>query len=182
MELFAQYKPFFVFLFRFFAVYAGLALAYNAYLHSFDEAAFEVDSFTQSVAVQTKWLTDAFGYATQIKPHPSQASVMFVLNGHYVSRVVEGCNAISVVILFISFVFAFKGNWKRTIMFMVVGTLLIHALNIVRIALLSMALLHYPQYGHVLHGVVFPAFIYGVVFVLWIIWVNKFSLHARKDR
>jgi hypothetical protein len=30
-----------------------------------------------------------------------------------------------------------------------------------------------------LHGVLFPLFIYGVVFILWVIWVSKFSLYAK---
>jgi hypothetical protein len=40
---------------------------------------------------------------------------------------------------------------------------------------------HYPQYQEVLHGVIFPLFIYGVVFILWIVWVNKFSSYAKKS-
>ena len=179
MDAFKQYKPFYIFLFKFFAVYAGLALVYQLYLNSFEAARFEVDGFTQSVARQTKWFTDLVGYETGIRQHPTQESVMFLLDGHYVSRVVEGCNALSVIILFAAFVVAFKGSFKNTVAFIAAGAVVIHLLNVVRIGLLSIALLHYPEYEHVLHGVIFPAVIYGVVFVLWIVWVNKFSSHAR---
>lgn len=181
MDAFKQYTPFFIFLFKFFAAYAGLTLVYQTYLNSFEASRFEIDGFTQSVAAQTKWFTDTLGYVTEIKPHVSQPSVMFLLNGKYVSRVVEGCNALSVIILFAAFIVAFKGNWKKTVVFILAGAILIHILNIVRIGLLSIALLHYPEHEHILHGVIFPAVIYGVVFLLWILWVNKFSSHADKN-
>ena len=181
MDTFKQYKPFFVFLFKFFAVYAGLTLIYQTYLNSFDEPAFEVDDFTEIVAVQVKWFTDAVGYDTQIEPHPTQASVKYILDGTYIARVVEGCNALSVMILFVSFVVAFRGSLKNTVLFIVSGILIIHILNIIRIGLLTMALIRYPQFEHVLHGVIFPAVIYGIVFLLWVIWVNKFSVHAGKN-
>ena len=32
----------------------------------------------------------------------------------------------------------------------------------------------------VLHGTLFPLFIYGVVFVLWILWVTKYSGYVKK--
>ena len=57
---------------------------------------------------------------------------------------------------------------------------LIHILNVLRIALLSLALYYHPDQEPVLHGVVFPLMIYGFVFGLWVIWVNKFSNYAGK--
>jgi exosortase family protein XrtF len=83
-----------------------------------------------------------------------------------------------VIILFISFVIAFTGKFKKTVLFIVFGIVLIHVLNIARIALLCVALYNFPQYEHLLHGVIFPLVIYGVVFLLWVIWVNKYSLYA----
>jgi exosortase family protein XrtF len=55
-------------------------------------------------------------------------------------------------------------------------------LNVIRIALIAIALYHYPEQEHLLHGVVFPLFIYGVVFLLWVIWVNKFSVYATQNK
>jgi exosortase/archaeosortase family protein len=101
-----------------------------------------------------------------------------IYHNKYVSRIIEGCNALSVIILFIAFIIAFSGKLKNTIVFILLGSILIHVLNVGRIALLSIALYHFPQYQHLLHGVVFPLIIYGVVFLLWVIWVNKFSYHA----
>ena len=96
------------------------------------------------------------------------------------ARVIEGCNAVSVMILFAAFVFAFSTQWKKTLLFILFGIVLIHVLNVIRIALLSFALYYYPQYEEILHGTIFPLFIYGVVFVLWILWVTKFSGYVKR--
>lgn len=175
-----QYRPFFVFLLRFFTVYIVLTVAYQFYL-SIEVSAVEPDAITQWVASQTEELLRLIGYTANVRAHGTQPSMMLILNNIYVARIVEGCNAVSVIILFAAFVVAFKGTLKRTILFVLGGTIIIHILNVIRIVLLSMALLRYPQYEHMLHGVVFPLFIYGVVFALWVLWVNKFSEHAVKN-
>ncbi len=155
-----------------------LTIIYQSYLNRFDANAAEVDTFTQLVADQSanvlSW-TDAKSYTM---PHLKEPSVKLIYKGKYISRIIEGCNAISVMILFISFVIAFTGKFKKTILFILFGSILIHILNIGRIALLCVALYHFPQYEHLLHGVIFPLVIYGVVFLLWVIWVNKYSVYA----
>jgi len=85
-----------------------------------------------------------------------------------------------VIILFISFVIAFSGKIKTTLLFILLGSFIIHVLNVFRIALLCILMYYFPKQQHLLHGVVFPLIIYGVVFILWIIWVNKFSKYATK--
>jgi exosortase family protein XrtF len=179
---FRQYRPFFIFLLKFFGVYVGLTVIYEWYLSRFDGVlTFEVDGFTQTVAKQVQWVLQFLHYDCQLLPHEHQASIKLILNNFYVSRVVEGCNALSVMILFGAFIVAFSGKLKHTIGFLLLGSLIIHTLNVLRIALLSIALFYHPEYEHVLHGVVFPLFIYGVVFGLWLIWVNKFSGYASKN-
>lgn len=144
------------------------------------ELIFEVDGITESVAHQVKTLLGWIGYQAVLQPHPGQASIKVILEGQYVSRIVEGCNALSVMILFTSFVIAFSGTFWRTLIFILSGCIVIHLLNVTRIALLSAALLHFPDKEPLLHGVIFPLFIYGVVFGLWITWVSSYSKYATK--
>jgi exosortase family protein XrtF len=107
--------------------------------------------------------------------------IKFFYNQRFIARIIEGCNGVSVIILFISFVIAFSGKIKATILYIMSGSLLIYILNLIRIALLCVLMYHFPEQEHVLHGVVFPLFIYGVVFMLWLIWIRKFSLYAKTN-
>jgi exosortase/archaeosortase family protein len=45
---------------------------------------------------------------------------------------------------------------KNIALYIVSGIILIHILNIIRIALLSLHLYYYPEYEEILHGTIFP--------------------------
>ncbi len=174
-----QYKPFLLFLVKFIFSYLVLTIIYQYYLNQFDIKNNEVDGFTKLVSTQVEQLLLFFNGDANIELHPSQPCYKFFYNGKYVSRIIEGCNALSVIILFISFVIAFSGKLKNTIYFIISGSIIIHVLNITRIALLMVAFYNFPEANFILHDILFPLVIYGVVFILWIIWVNKFSFYAK---
>ncbi len=169
-----------LFLGKFLLTYLLLTFAYESYLSQFDVAKFETDGFTELVAKQTKNLLVFFNCDASIEPNIKESAVNLLYNGKHMARIIEGCNGLSVIILFVAFVVAFSGKIKATIFYILGGCLLIHILNVVRIALLCVLMYYFPKQEHFLHGVVFPLFIYGVVFLLWIIWVNKFSIYATK--
>lgn len=178
-NLLQQYKPFLFFLGKFILSYLVLTVFYQVYLNKFDAKNAEVDTFTQSVAAQSAAVLSWFDSQSYTMPHLTEPTVKLFYKGKYISRIIEGCNAISVIILFIAFVVAFTGKLKNTIFFIAAGVILVHILNIGRIALLCVGLYHFPQYEHLMHGVIFPLVIYGVVFLLWVIWVNKYSFYAK---
>lgn len=144
-------------------------------MHASDESVYYPDYITNKVAKQSAAILDNFGYDTKIIPHTEEASMKLFLNETYLARVIEGCNGFSVIILFIAFIVAFSGKLKTTFLYLLLGSVLIYLVNLLRIVLLSIALYHYPEYREILHTIVFPAIIYGLVFLLWIVWVNRFS-------
>jgi exosortase family protein XrtF len=175
-----QFKPFLLFLGKFLLSYLLLTFLYQFYLNQFDAKAFQVDGFTKIVASQTENLMCAFGCEVFIENNVTETSVNLYYNKKWISRIIEGCNALSVIILFVSFVISFSGKIKQTVLFILLGSFLIHLMNVVRIALLAILIFHYPQYESFLHGVFFPLVIYGFVFLLWVFWVNNFSKYATK--
>ena len=175
-----QYKPFLLFLGKIIFTYLVLTYAYQYYLNQFDIKKYEVDSFTKLVASQVEQVLLFSNCDAHIELHTTEPSYKFFYNGKFVSRIIEGCNALSVIILFISFVIAFSGKIKNTIYFIISGSFIIHILNITRIALLMVAFYNFPKANFILHDILFPLVIYGTVFILWIIWVNKFSFYAKE--
>ncbi|MBN8643173.1 MAG: exosortase family protein XrtF [Flavobacteriales bacterium] len=179
-EYILQYKSFLLFLAKFFITYLVLSFVYQSYLNRFDQKNNEVDGFTISVANQTKTVLSLVDDQSYTMPHLTEPSVKLFYKNKWVARIIEGCNALSVMILFVSFIIAFSGKFKTMLLFILSGLVIIHIFNVLRIALLSMAVYHYNEYQDFLHSVIFPLFIYGVVFVLWVIWVNKYSSYAKK--
>jgi len=182
MSLLQKNRPFFVFLLKFGISYLLLSALYWFYLQQFDAETFEPDGITYVVAKQAKDLAVMLGEDATIERHDKEASYRFLVNGNRAARVVEGCNAVSVMILFAAFVTAFSSTFKRTFLFIIAGLAVIYFLNIVRVALLSLGYYYYPEYRGLLHDIVFPLFIYGVVFLLWILWVQKFSGNAKHTK
>lgn len=176
---FSQHKIFFTFLLKFLLFYIAFISIYKMYLQQYDEKNNELDAFTEMVAFHSVKLMGVFNENVTSQSHQFQPAIQVIYNDVYVARVVEGCNAISVMILFAAFIFAFSGRWHKTILYIFIGIILLHVLNCIRIALLCFSLFHYKQYGSFLHGTIFPLFIYGAVFVLWILWVTKYSGYAK---
>nr|WP_199000493.1 exosortase family protein XrtF [Flavobacterium sp. ASV13] len=172
-----QFKPFLIFISTFFGVYIVLTLFYKLYLDSFGPN--DVDGITNIVGRNVEQLMNVFNCDVKIYKSTVDSWLEVWYNKKYIIRIVEGCNAISVIILFISFIIAFSGKFKTTFIFVLSGTLLIYILNVSRIAMLTVLMFYFPQNGHFLHGTLFPLVIYGLVFLLWVIWVNKFSKYAK---
>jgi len=179
--LFLKYKAVIRFLVLFLGTYLLLSLLYNAYLHFGQSETYYPDPITHLVAKQTSVLTSGFGYQAEITPHPNEASMKLIVNDRYLARIVEGCNALSVIALFAAFIVAFHQRWKPTLLYIFVGGVLIYCANLFRIVLLAIALYEYPQYEEFLHGVVFPAIIYGMVFLLWVLWVRRIPINTQQD-
>jgi len=175
LQLFKKYKSVLRFILIFLGSYFIFSILYNGYLEFFQSQKYYPDFFTHLVAVQSETIIESLGYTSKILPHQQELSMKLFINNVFLARVVEGCNAISVIILFISFVLSFFAKIKTTFLFILAGTVIIYAMNILRIALLAIGIYEYPQHSEFLHSIVFPLVIYGTVFLLWIIWVRIFS-------
>jgi exosortase family protein XrtF len=172
------YKPFLLFLGKFLLSYLLFTIVYEGYLDKFDVKKSEVDGITRLVAKQTKDILLYFDYDAGIIPDSMEPSIKFFYKNIFIARIIEGCNGISVIILFVSFIIAFSGKLKTTVLYILGGSLVLYVLNMLRIAILCVLLYYFPEKEPILHRVFFPLFIYGAVFMLWIIWIRKFSLYA----
>jgi exosortase family protein XrtF len=101
-KYFSSYKPFLIFLASFFFSYVMLAFLYQKYLNSFDVN--EIDSITKTVGINTQQVLLLFVDNALAIESNSNPYVKLFYNKTYVARIIEGCNAISIIILFISFI------------------------------------------------------------------------------
>ena len=172
-ELILKYRSVVQFVFLFLGSYVFLSFCYGTYLKLSSGGAYHPDFVTHWVAKQSSGLISQFGYKTEITADATNAQMVLSMNGDYSVSIIEGCNSISIIILFIAFILSFAQHFKKTFLFIFAGSFLIYVVNVFRIAILVIALYHYPSQEKVLHGVVFPAIIYGMVFLLWMLWIKK---------
>lgn len=164
-------------LLRFLGIWLLLFLLYQWYLNQFSG---NIDGFTKIISDQSAFLLNFTGYETVTKDFPSHETVQFYINGKVATRMVEGCNAVSVMIMFLAFVFAFYKGVK-TFYFAFAGIVLLYILNLFRIYVLNVIVVDFPVLTKHAHDYFFPAIIYGGVVVLWLIWINKFVITDEKN-
>ena len=101
-----KHKNVVIFLIRFFATYFILFALYASYLQQSQqrEGAFKTASLTTMVADQTVVLLDFLDYNSGAYQHKKELSVKLLVKGKYTARVIEGCNSLSIIILFIAFI------------------------------------------------------------------------------
>ncbi|HET7361303.1 MAG TPA: exosortase family protein XrtF, partial [Salinimicrobium sp.] len=156
MKLYKKYKAVIIFILSFLGAYFLLAVLYNWFLEVFSQGSNAPDLLTKLVARQSQALISTFGYEVRVFQDANFPVMNLWVNSQFVSRIIEGCNSASIIILFISFMVAFFGKIKSTILFIFAGSVIIYATNIMRIALLSIGIYELPHYAHFLHKIVFP--------------------------
>lgn len=87
-------------------------------------------------------------------------------------KIVDGCNGIAAMGLFLGFILAYPGDWKNRISFSVVGIGVIYLVNIFRIITLVVTQQNWPAFFDVTHDYSTTAIFYIVIFLLWMVWVN----------
>lgn len=85
---------------------------------------------------------------------------------------VDGCTGISAIGLFIGFIIAYPGKWVPRLSFIVIGIGVIYLVNIIRIAVLAVTQVQWPEFFGFTHDYSTTAIFYLVIFALWIIWAN----------
>jgi len=171
--MFQDFKPVLIILARFIIIYLVLLGGYQFYLNFYEGTG--LDPVSKWVAFQSAKVQDFFGYKTILVDQPKLETTWFYVNNRYISRMVEGCNAISVMILFLAFIFAFyKG--KKTFVFTFLGLVFLHIMNVLRISGLNVVIIEHPKYIKIGHDYFFPAIIYGAVVLLWLIWIKFYAL------
>ena len=175
LRLLQKFAPVLRFIFTFLGTYVLLTFIYNFYLKSADSAQYHPDFITHQVALQSGTLVEGLGYDAEVVSGLPEFSMHLMVNTKFVARIIEGCNAMSIIILFLSFMLAFFGKPKPTLLYIFAGIVLIYVTNIARIALIAIGIYEYPQHAHFLHTIAFPLVIYGAVFLLWVLWIRIFA-------
>ena len=176
LSLIKKYRLVLRFIFIFLGSYFLFSSLYNGFLILYDSDRPVPDPLTQLVALQSGTLMQEIGYEkVEVVMHYTGLSMKLMVNDYFLAGIVEGCNSASIIILFASFILAFFGETVSTLLFLLAGSVIIYAINILRIVILAVSIYEYPQYSNIMHSVFFPLAIYGTVFILWLIWVRIYS-------
>lgn len=106
--------------------------------------------------------------------YPIQAfdNTLFFENNGYVA-VVGSCSGLKQFYQWTVLMLLFPGPWKKKLWFIPSGIIIIHIVNIFRIVVLSVVVVHWPQNWDFIHEWILRPFFYVVIFGMWVVWVEK---------
>lgn len=120
-------------------------------------------------------LLDGLGYEARYDLLKGQYRSSVTVNNDSTVYIGDGCSGLELFALFAGFILIMGGPWKQKAWFLPLGLLLILMLNILRIAALAVINHHWPQYLWFNHKYTFVVIVYGVIFILWVWWVRRYS-------
>ena len=172
-------KPEFKFLITFIPLIITWYFTYH-YLYKIDDLLnFNSDlltEFSKILSSQSNFILSIFNFQTSSEIHGDMVVAKII--GYPYSHGVwigEPCNGIKVFGLFAIFILSFRGDLIKKLIFVPLGILIIHILNITRIALLTYISAVNPYILDFNHNITFQLFIYGSMLALWYLWIIKFS-------
>ena len=68
----------------------------------------------------------------------------------------------------------FPGPWKHKLWYIPAGLVIIEWTNVIRICGVLMMQIPWPHSFHLAHDYIFKLFFYFIIFLMWMIWVEKF--------
>jgi len=167
-----EFKPTILFLVKFIGIYVVANLLYGIYVTAYSPGP---DPITSIASRQTAVALGICGWPSTTKDNEKKPTTLLIHEGRSVLAIYEGCNGVNIMIIFVAFLFAFGPIGKPLWIFALAGIVMIHLMNLLRISLLFWVVLYLPDFVYFVHKYLFTAILFVFVFVLWIVWVRKFS-------
>ncbi len=139
-------------------------------------APFEIMS--RHIAAVVYWLVDLF------------RDTAFMTNDYTIhfqsgsgTRIVWGCSGLKQSFIWMCLILTVRGGWKQKLWFIPMGWICCYAFNILRIFLIALFIENHPEWFHFLHDYLFKYLFYGMLFGLWVLFVEKIRkpLPAKED-
>lgn len=152
-----------IFLFKVFCIYLVWYMAYELWIlpNSYIDEPLSKNIASVSAGILTFLGEEVFHYNRVVG-----------LVGTAGGEIVDGCNGIAAIGLFLGFIFAYPGAWMPRVYFSIFGIAVIYLVNVTRIVVLSYIQLYWPQAFEFTHDYSTTAIFYFVIFILWMVWAN----------
>jgi exosortase family protein XrtF len=121
----------------------------------------------------TAYVLELMGYESFISDNATIRTVG--IDGTHGLWIGDPCNGLTLFALFAIFIVAYPGPWKHKLWFIPVGITVIHFLNVMRITALCIIVMKRPEWLDFNHTYTFQLLMYGFIFGLWWIWIQKIS-------
>jgi len=156
----------------------GFHLIWKALIPYFIDMAFYQSStifMKQMVFNQSSWfIKNILGFEFK-----TVDLTMYFPHNSYIA-ITSGCSGLKLFYEWIILMVLYPGPWRPKVWFIPLGLLIVHLTNLFRIIILSVIILWKPGYWDFSHDYILRPFFYLVMFILWMIWEEKFRIPVLK--
>lgn len=139
------------------------------------------------VFIRAQWVLDVLGvnytgFNRMLIVDGIKNNVIYLpeVNG-YVS-VNLSCSGLKQFYQFLVLMLLYPGPWRHKLWFIPAGLFVIHVVNIMRIVFMVFVTIHNSQNWDFWHDNIVRPFFYVVMFLLWVLWNEKFHLRNKKKK
>ena len=97
-------------------------------------------------------------------------------NGDRILNIANACNGLELLILYVGFIVCMPSSFKRKLLYIVIGVVLLDVVNILRCVGLIYLREYFHAYFDFAHHYVFKIIVYSSTFILWVIFSRKIQL------
>lgn len=118
----------------------------------------------------TEMLTEVSAATLRLIGQPVEVRSTIMGTPEFLVDVKNGCNGVEAMLILLAAIVAFPASWKSRLSGLAIGSLVIQALNLVRIDSLYLLGLYHPRLFELFHGAIWQIAIVLVAVVYFLIW------------
>ena len=123
---------------------------------------------------QSTWVLD---HVFRIDIVTKGQSIFFINSdgGYSCITVAPECTSLKQWLHWLFLMLIFPGPWRHKAWYIPLGLIIIELTNVVRIVGIVLFMIPFPNGFHFAHDYIFKIFFYVVIFLMWVIWVEKIT-------
>lgn len=129
-----------------------------------------------SLAEGSAWFISLFGYEPVLIGYN-----MVKIQGSSGVEIGNYCLAVELMVLFVALVVTYPASWKLKLWVVSFGLVLIHLINMLRVALLNLMTVHLPEYVDFNHHFTFRMVVFIFILAVYSLFVNRAAKESKKQ-
>jgi exosortase/archaeosortase family protein len=109
-----------------------------------------------------------------------EGQTIFVNNLQAYVDVSPGCTSLKQWMHWLFIMLLFPGPWKHKLWYIPLGLVFIQFINVFRVVGLALLIIPWPQHFHFFHDYIFKTIFYFGIFMMWVLWVEYFTIPNNK--
>ncbi len=152
-------------------------LVVNADLHGHQISILGQNLTNQFYALSTltaEWVYQLVKLLPNSEDFYRHGTFLYFEGGSNCISVIWGCTAVKQLYIFVILIALYRGPVKSKLWYIPTGALVLGIYNVIRIAMICVLTKNNPERFESLHDGWFRYIFYGLIFILWVIWEEKF--------